>query len=264
MEGKKRLFFGFSVNAPWPMTYPKGRMIEESSRHMTFAFLGNHPFIELEKNLSSFPKPAFLLSPVGMMDQLLFLPKSRPRVVSYHVTWFTNGDKMGDFQKAALNWLETLHFKVDRGPFLPHTTLARSPFDPQTWEEAFEILPVIVTGIHLYESVGNLRYVSLWEIPFLTPFQEIEHTADIAFVIFGKNLTELYLHGAIALSFKFPSFLKFIEKREMTTLNEVIQSLNRMISLSDLEMGCPFKAVSYHGKIKEEKQLFQWEMVIDV
>ena len=263
MQGmeERRLFFGFSVDAPWPTSYPKGRIIEESARHLTLAFLGNRPFDE--KALSDFPKPEFPIGPVGVCDKLLFLPDLKPRVVSNQVHWLTDGEKLGTYQEKVLDWLENLGYTVDRRPFLSHITLARAPFVEKEWEEVFEPLPVMITGIHLYESIGNLRYPSIWDLPLICAFEEFEHTADIAFYVHGQNYRELYLHGALAMSFKFPHFITYLQDSEITDLHAVVRALNQMITKSDQEIGCPFKAVSYHGKLTEEKPL-KWEMIVDV
>lgn len=265
VEDVKRLFFGFSVEAPWPHHYPKGRIIDENFRHVTFAFLGNVPFPTLEKMLPQFPKPKFSLGPVGRCDQLLFLPKFKARVVAGHVSWLLGEAALINLQKGVLDWLEHLGYKVDRRPLLPHITLARAPFEEKQWKEAFEEFPCIVTGIHLYESVGNLTYHSIWELPLQRSFEEIEHTADIAFHIRGKSPYELYVNGAIAMSFKFPQFLQFIDPLPIDDLDQVVKRLNIMIAKCDLEIGCPFKAVSYHSKItKEPDGLTNWEMIVDV
>lgn len=260
-ESEKRLFFGFSVEAPWPHNYPKGRLIEESCRHLTFAFLGNVPFSKLEKVLPNCPQPHFRLGPVGKCDELLFLTK----VVATHVDWLSDGDKLSEYQRAVLDWLEKQGYKVDRRPFLPHITLARQPFNKEEWMEWFEELPCMITGIHLYESIGNLTYKSIWQLPLLPAFEEIEHTADIAFHIRGRNFYELYMHGAIAMSFKFPHFLSFLDTAPISDFNQIVKKLNAMIAQSDQETGCPFKAVSYHSKMSEEQDgLIHWEMIVDV
>lgn len=263
-EERKRLFFGLAVEAPWPLTYPKGRIIEESARHITLAFLGNHSFSKLEKGLPTFPKPSYKIGPVGIGDHLLFLPKYKPRVVAEHVDWITDGTSIESHHQGLLDWLEGLDFPVDRRPFLPHVTMARAPVDENAWEEAFSTpLPLITTGIHLYESIGHLRYLSIWHHPLLPAFEEFEHTADIAFFIHGQTYQELYSHGAVALGFKYPPFLRFLESTPFGDLDAVVKGLNRMISTCDVEIGCPFKAVSYHGKYKKEPHLI-WEMIVDV
>jgi len=256
-EGEKRVFFGFSIEEPWPHLYPKGRILDETSRHLTFAFLGNVPYVNLEKNLDHFPKPSFDVGPVGICDDLLFLKK----VVAQHVKWLLNDESITSFQSAVQKWLSTLGFSLDPRPHLPHVTIARAPFEEEEWRSWFEPLPCMATGIHLYESVGNLTYQSIWEIPLLKPFEEIEHTADIAFHIRGKSLQQLYLHAAIAMSFKFPPFLHYIKTDHVEDLNQVVKGLNQMIAQCDLEIGCPFKAVSYHTHLIDEEN---WEMIIDV
>lgn len=254
-EEEKRLFFGFSVDAPWPHNYPKGRLIDESCRHLTFAFLGN------VKTIPHIPHPTFTLGPVGKCDEILFLSN----VVASHVKWLSNGDRLSNYQRTVLDWLEQHGYRVDRRPFLPHITLARMPFDHNEWKEWFEELPCIVTGIHLYESLGNLTYKSIWELPLLPAFEEIEHTADIAFQIRGKNFDELYLHSAIAISFKFPHFLSYLDPAPISDFNQIVKRLNAMIAQCDQETGCPFKAVSYHSKMsKEPDGLIHWEMIVDV
>ncbi len=260
---KKRLFFGFSLEAPWPMTYPKGRIIDEDARHITLAFLGNHPFAPLHSHLTHCPKPLFPFGPIGICDRVLFLPELKPRVVSYHVNWMTDGEAITQYQTTLLDWLETLDYPVDRRPLLPHVTLARAPFEEREWEHAFEPLPCMITGIHLYESLGSLRYISIWHHRLQPVFEEFEHTADIAFHVRGMNYRQLYLHGALALSFKYPLFFQFTQDHSFENLDQVVQKLNEMISQCDTKIGCPFKAVSYHGVLKEEKPL-NWEMIVDV
>jgi len=260
----KRLFFGFSVQAPWPSFLPKGRIIAEETRHITFAFLGNHPYEALEKALPHLPQTSFLLGPVGLCDRVVFLPIKTPRVVAYHVDWLTDGKKIIEFQSKVLDWLESLHYPTDKRPLLPHVTVARAPFDPKEWEEAFYPLPCILTGVHLYESLGNLTYNTLWHRDFSPVFEEFEHTADIAYRIRGHTPQELYLHAAVAMSFRFPHFLHFLGTGQVTTLDQAVQALNTMISRCDAEIGCPFKAVSYHGNLTEENTLLHWEMIVDV
>jgi RNA 2',3'-cyclic 3'-phosphodiesterase len=110
-----------------------------------------------------------------------------------------------------------------------------------------------------------LEYQSLWEIPLLSPFEEFEHTADIAFLVRGTTPQELHRNAQLALAFKFPKILPFFSKRLQDTLDEIIIALNEMVGKADAECGCPFKAVSFHGQIKaEEENLLHWEMIVDV
>lgn len=262
---EKRLFFGFSIDASWPTNYPDGRIIREEDRHITFAFLGNVSYEILKKELPSFPRPDFRIGPVGKTTHFIFLPKHHSRVVAYDIQWLTGATFIDKYHAQVLKWLNKHQLPEDHRPLLSHATVARAPFHKQAWEDVFEILPMRITGIHLYESMGNLHYSSLWHLSLIPPFEEIEHTADIAFILRAERESDLFIHAAIALSFRYPPLLNFIPSQyPLPTLEDIIRSLNKMISLCDQEIGCPFKAVSYHGLCKKENDLIIWEMIVDV
>lgn len=264
-QEKRRLFFGLAIEAPWEGGYPEGRLIAETGRHITLAFLGNIDFLPLQEKLADLPLPSFVVAPVGKTDQVLFLPESTPRVVAHHVHWLSQNQAILSYHQRLLDWLQAQGLKVDRRPLLSHITLARSPFDQAAWRSSFHPLPLFISRIVLYDSPGHLEYVPLWQKELIPPFVELEHTADIAFSLTGQSLRELYLHAAIALSFVFPPFLAFFQEQACEQQEDIVRWLNQMIAACDREMGCPFKAVSYHGAITQQSnQLFHWEMVVDV
>ncbi len=263
-EDKKRLFFGAKVQAPWPLESPKGRVIDEATRHMTLAFLGQNSFSRIEQLLPSIPKPEFEIGPAGVGRELVFLPPQNSRVAAIAVNWLDDA-RLNIYQKALADWLKDNGYPIDERPFFPHVTIARAPFDKEEWTEQFSPLPVYVQGIHLYESLGNLQYRSLWECPLLSPFEEFEHTADIAYIIRGSNVNELHLNAQIALAFHFPRLIDFFTPGLKDSLDEIIIALNEMVSKADAVYGCPFKAVSFHGEIeKKSPKRLQWEMIVDV
>ncbi|MGE5196350.1 MAG: hypothetical protein ACM3JI_03360 [Anaerolineae bacterium] len=266
LEEKKRVFFGASVEVFWPEKLPKGRLIPEDSRHMTIAFLGQVPWKKLEEELAAIPKLPFHIGPVGFFDKLLFLPEKTPRVVAWHITWLEGHEQMRNLQAALMQWLKHQGYRIDEGPFLSHLSLARAPFDCEEWEESFHQLPLFIKGLHLYESVGHLNYKPLWSHPLIPPFKEVDHVADIAFHIYAENFQQLYLHAQHALVFKYPELLSYISsKREIDSLDTIILNLNKLIAQADQEIGTPFKAVSFHGKIEQESnQTLHWEMIVDV
>ncbi len=266
MENEKRLFFGAEVAAPWQENYPSGRIISEKNRHLTLAFLGHRFPTELLKKMEQFPKPAFKIGPAGKCDQLLFLPKHEPRTVSYHIGWLEEQEALIAFQKTLLNWLYEAGYTVDQRELLSHVTLARAPFDRKEWEKSFIPIPIYIKAIHLYESIGNLHYESRWEYPLIAPFEEFEHTADIAFRIRGQTLDMLYTHAMLALCFSYPAFTPYFTKQtELHSLEDVIAALNQNVAIMDADIGIPFKAVSYHGEIKKDpNNLLEWEMIVDV
>ncbi len=235
------LFFGVEVNSPWPEIWPEGRVIEEPFRHITIDFLGNKR-VEL-------PKIAPMIGTCGFFDQTIF-PNSR--CVSWHVH-FLNQE------------IATLQKQISDKPWLPHLTVCRKPFHRDEWAAFFRPLPCFAKALHLYKSLGFSHYETLWSHAFLPPFEEIEHTADVAFNIFGINLDHLYENAFTALAFKHPPLVLLWKPKHIATLDEVIIALNKVVQAADRTEGCPFKAVSFHGEVKPfQQQFIQWEMIIDV
>ena len=264
-EDAKRLFFGAQVDAPWPEDFPAARIIPEKTRHLTLAFLGKNSLAKLNSLLLCLPRPSFQIGPVGVAKELIFLPREHSRVVALSIDWLDGNEYLNIYQKDLAEWLRSQGYFLDERPFFPHISIGRAPFDKEKWQEHFTPLPFFVKAIHLYESLRNLEYQSLWENSLLSPFQELEHTADIAFLIRGHTIQELHKHAQIALAFKFPSLVQFYTSRLQTSLEEVIISLNDMIAVADTELGCPFKAVSFYGTIKsDEQKILYWEMIVDV
>jgi hypothetical protein len=198
-----------------------------------------------------------------MFDRVLFLPPRAPRVAAWHVQLLEGEERFFLYQKELVRWLKQRGFALREKDFLAHVTIARAPIAKQKWQEAFRSAPLFVKDIQLCKSLGFSKYEVLWKYPILAPFDEIEHTADIAFRIRGKTLAELRLHAQLALGFHCPSLLSYFEKRQVADLQEIVQSLNRTIARCDAEQGCPFKAVSFHGRI-EEGTFLEWEMIVDV
>ncbi len=256
----KRLFFGFELSCPWPEEYPSGRLLANKDRHLTLVFLGDIQAEKLLESLPHLPLPSFQIAPVGLFDKLLTLPPESPRVVSWHVQWLLKKSQILQYRTSLIDYLKSLGYRVDLRPFLSHLTVARAPFDAEKWQEAFAPLPCFVKALHLYETTGNLEYTPLFSLPLLAPFEEFDHTADIAFTIYGDSFQELYLHATLALSFKFPPLLSYLREEQIQDQLGLIKALNQLISLSDIEEGCPFKAVSYHGQFQNHK----WEMIVDV
>lgn len=250
------MFFGAQVLAPWPEQFPKGRIIPEVGRHCTLAFLGE---IDMPTGL---PLPSFRVGAVGKLDALLFLPENEPHVVAWHLHEF--GGKLASYEESLSHWVEARHYPIDRRPFQPHVTIARTPFDKGEWKAAFHELPCMINAIHLYESLPNLNYIPRATHSLIPAFQEIEHTADIAFHIAGETLSELYTHAQVALAFHCPHLLTYFERKPIHSLDDMIIALNALTTRADSEIGCPFKAISFHGDVVEKDGILKWEMIVDV
>ncbi len=261
----QRLFFALQVEAPWQQELPHGRILDASIRHITLAFLGNGKFTPLLEKLGTIPAPPFQIAPAAIADSLIFLPKENPKVAATSVQWLNGFNAVLAWQQQIGKWLSDLGYVLDKRPFLPHITLARSPFDPESWRKTFHPVPFFTPALHLYQSLGNLHYKPLWSYPLIPPFEELDHTADIAFLIRGASLKEIHLNAQIALSFKHPSLVRYFTAELADTLDEIIIDLNRMIAQIDSEEGSRFKAVSFHGEIHQTaEQILTWEMIVDV
>lgn len=266
-EETKRLFFGFEVMAPWPAEFPKGRILDESCRHMTIAFLGQTPHERLTDQLTNLPAPPFKVGQVGHFDRCLFLPENHPRVTAWHMKWLNPESEIEGYYKQLVGWLKSNHFNVDeRDRLLPHLTISRAPFSIKEWKEHFVKLPFMTKDLLLLESLGNLQYRPCWRLPIQAPFEELEHTADIAFRIRGESIHDLHRNALMALTFKFPSLIAyFASLRQVNDLDDLIIQLNEVVGQADMDKGCPFKAVSYHGSVAQaEDQTLTWDMIVDV
>ncbi len=264
---EKRLFFGMEVSSPWPSKYPNGNIIKENNRHLTLSFLGSIDYEIVNSMLEDFPKPPFDISKCGIFDKCVFLPEKHPNVVAWHIEWL-DGIEIEGYAKEIANWIKNNNIKLhnENRKFLSHVTLCRKPDNVEAWEKSFVRLPMITKNINLYESLGNSNYNVLWSYNILKSFEEIEHTADLAFSIRGKNILEIFTNAKIALSFKFPEIINyFSEDVPINSIEDVMVSLNDLISIADQNTGCPFKAVSLHGDLKKDKHdIFSWEMLVDV
>lgn len=265
-EDVKRLFFGIEVHAPWPSHVPKGRLLDENHRHLTLAFLGNIAYPPLREILDQFPKISFKIGEVGYFDSCLTLPPRHPHVIAWHAHWLEENPSIVRIQKILSDWLISHGYSLDERPWMPHVTICRQPFDAHMWMKDFSPLPFYASSIHLYESVGNLNYDPIWSYPVKAPFEEMNHTADMAFVIRGENLKQIYDHAFTALAFKAPELIKFFTPmKSLNHLDDIIIALNHIVSRADSEVGSPMKAISFHGEvIPLQDSLLQWEMIVDV
>jgi len=219
----------------------------------------------LESQLSSLPKPIFRLTPVGTANKLLFIPEENPRLVAWHIAWLTYLGEIQSYHHQLNDWLSAQNYKVDTRPLLSHVSVARLPFEKKEWEIITAPFPVTMKAVHLYESVGNLNYEPLWSHHLLPAYTEIPHTADIAFHIQGTDLFQIYVHAIQALAHKYPPLLPFVTFEKCISLDELIIALNALIARVDAAIGIPFKAVSFHGELKQNPNAFlEWEMIVDV
>ncbi len=265
----KRLFLGVEVHAPWPIKWPQGRLLREEQRHLTLAFFGAISEAPLLQLLSDCPGLPMSLGEVGYFECCLMLPSQEPRVVAWQARFFDQKARLITFQTRLCAWLRAHGYALRERGWLPHVTLCRRPFQIVEWQKSFIRIPLYTGPLHLYESMGELTYRSVWSAPTTLPFEEIDHTADIAFIIRGETLSQLYVHAFVALAFKAPRLLDvWVPKPVLEGLDDLVIALNHMISALDTAGGCSLKAVSFHGDLVTFSSLgsplLQWEMIVDV
>lgn len=260
----KRLFFGFEVDGAWDEAFPSGRVLLQEDRHTTAAFLGSLDLDQVRHVIDSMPLPSWKIGLAAIASRLLILP----RCVAFEFELQESSDLFFSYQKELSSHLVKnglLKEKEQHRAFLPHVTLSRPPFNKQKWKEYFKKIPLSIGSFHLYESLGGSRYQKVWTHSMLSPFEEIAHTADIAFTVRGYDLKSLSLHAFFALATKAPSLLNYgFETNAFATLEDLVAGLNASIALLDIDEGSPLKAVSYHGDISKADGVLEWRMVVDV
>ncbi len=268
-ENSTPFFIAAEVIAPWPEKMPKsGRLISPDSRHLTLAHLRETSFQSIEKVLAKSPIHHLKISPVGQFTDTLFLPNSKqPRLVAWEVQRLEKKKASRQILQDVRDDLENCGIEIDKKAFHPHVTLAQGDIDVDEWKDHFTKIPLILKKIHLYRSEGNGRYQSLWNLPLELPFQEMPHTADMAFLLRGKTPEEIHLHAQVAIAFAFPQFFPYLDQENSSHhLDDIVIHLNELVSRVDCAMGSPLKAVSFHGEIAKKaiNDIYEWEMIIDV
>jgi RNA 2',3'-cyclic 3'-phosphodiesterase len=263
---KKRLFLGMEVIAPWPQSFPDGRILLETDRHLTLLFLGENDPATIIHLLHDFPDPGFRLGLAALFDRPVFLPHREPKTAGWHIRFLEQKEFFLDFRKKVKGWFleKGLDIHEPTENFLAHVTIARPPFVIQDWKKAFQPLPLFLKNIQLYESLGSSHYKICWSHEILAPFEAIEHTADVAFLIRGTSFEQLFIHAALALAFQFPPLTRYGEEVKPQGLDELIYQLNLIVARADAAEGCPFKAVSYHSVMSDRENMLEWEMIVDV
>jgi hypothetical protein len=229
---------------------------------MTLVFLGSSSHSQLLAK--KIPLPGFHIGPASYSTKWIFLPSEKEaRVVAAETASI---GPLLDYQKTLAVWIKTQGYSSQGSrPFFPHITLAREPLDVEAWKTIPCQIPFYIRSIALMESLGHSRYQHLWRHSFIPPFAEIEHTADIAFLIRGSDFNDLFFHARLALAFKFPPLVAYFSKEnDFPSLDTVVAALNDLVARADLDIGVPFKAVSYHDEMAYHSNHIEWKMIVDV
>lgn len=266
-KNNKRVFFGFEIQALWLDLPKEKKIISENNRHITLLFLGENDINQINNFLKDLPKSDFEIGLVGYFNKCLFLPPKDPRLVAYQADFFEKNYLIERFQKDLFDFFKNRNFPLKQNNnFLPHVTICRNNFNLQSWKNSFKYLPLYIKSFNFYESLGNSEYNTLWKRDYINPFEEIPHTADIAFNIKGKTFSDLLYNSFIALSFKSIDFLLYYkELKPVESIDDVIINLNEIVTKAEIDgIFVPFKAISFHSKIEKTNDILNWEMIVDV
>jgi len=263
----KRLFLGFEIFTHWPELPKEKKMIDEENRHITLLFLGDNSISSIKSYMDNLPQLDLKVGAVGFFEKCLFWPIKHPRLVAYGIDFFENNNLMEKFQKDLVEFFKSKNHQIrEKNNFLPHVTICRDHFDVTKWQRNFRPFPLYIKSFNLYESLGHSEYKTLWKKDYIRPFDEIPHTADIAFTIKGESYNELLYNSFIALSFKsFDFFDYYSELRSIKNVDDIIIKLNDIITKAEIKgLSMPFKAVSFNSHIEKKDDIFSWEMIVDV
>ncbi len=253
----KRLFFGFEVYAPWPEDLPDARTLKAKHRHLTIAFLGDTSYKQIRSLIPKMPKPPFRVGPAAVSDACLCLPRRDPRVVTWHVNPFGE-DTIADYQKEVVAFLEEKGYPIDKREFLKHITLGRSPFKEKEWKKNFRPLPLYLKNLHLYESFKDLRYEPIWTHDLLPPFKEVK---EGVFHLHGESFQQIFLNAQIALAFKCPSLLPFLDPHyQVRNLHDGGIRLRAILNKAHGKGVIGVPDIIFPDEGKQEGGLLTWEL----
>lgn len=256
---EKRLFFGFETHSPWPETLPDSRTLKANDRHLTVLFLGNVSYKKIRSLILKMPKPSFRVGPVGIFDACLCLPKRHPHVVTWHIDPFGE-DPIADYHDTLISFFRAEGYEVDEREFLKHVTLGRAPFALKKWKKSFYPLPLYFHHFHLYESLQGLHYEPIWTHDIYPPFKEVKK--DL-FLLYGESFQQIFLNAQIALAFKCPELLPFLDPQyKVRNLHDGGIRIRSILQRADREVGIPIKDAKFPDSGTQEKGVLNWELEV--
>lgn len=257
---EKRLLFGFEAHAPWPKTLPDTKTLKAKNRHLTLLFFGNTSYKKIHEHIRYMPKPFFRVGPVAISDSGLTLPNRSPDVMTWHVDPF-GFDPIEEYQKMILDYFLEKGYALDEKKFIKHITLGKSAALKKGAKTSFTPLPLYFTNLHLYESLHGDRYEPIWTYDLLPPFEEKE---EGRFALYGENFQQVFLNAQIALAFKFPALVPFLDASyEVRNLHDGGIRLTTLVNQAYREANIPIERALFPDSGKEEKGLLTWELRVE-
>ncbi|QVL57301.1 MAG: hypothetical protein KFB93_07945 [Simkaniaceae bacterium] len=255
---EKRLLFGFEVHAPWPEALPDIKTLKAKNRHLTLLFFGDTSYKKIHEHIRYMTKPSFRVGPVAISDSCLCLPNRSPDIITWHVESFGD-DPIDEYQRVIHDYFLEKGYDLERKKFIKHITLGKSIALKKQIKKAFSPLPLYFTNLHLYESLHGDRYEPIWTYDLLPPFEEKE---EGHFILYGESFQQVFLNAQIALAFKFPALVPFLDPNyKVRNLHDGGIRLTTIINQAFREAKVPIEKATFPDSGQEEKGLLTWDLI---
>ncbi len=255
---EKRLFFGFEVHAPWPDSLPEAKTLKAKHRYMTLLYLGDTSYKKIRGLIPKMPNPSFQVGPLGISDASLCLPKRHPDVITWHVEPF-GSDPVAHYQDEVTDFFIKNGYEIEEKKQIKHITLGRSATLKKVAKKTFRPLPLYFSNFHLYESLKGGHYDPIWTLDLLPPFEEVDKGY---FTLYGESFQQIFLNAQIALAFKFPDLVPFLDPfYKVRNLHDGGIRLTTIINTAYREAKVPIESAFFPDDGKKEKRILTWDLI---
>ncbi|MCB1082563.1 MAG: hypothetical protein KDK63_05405 [Chlamydiia bacterium] len=253
----KRLLFGFEVHAPWPKTLPDDSTLKAKHRHLTLLYFGDVSYSQLHQEIRYMPKPLFRVGPVAIADSSLALPDRAKEIITWHVEPFGD-DPIDEYQQEIDTYFAEKGYTFNNKKYVKHITLGKSAALQKEMKKNFRPTPLIFSNLHLYESLKGDRYEPIWTYDLLPPFEEKEGGQ---FVLYGESFQQVFLNAQIALAFKFPELVPFLDPTyQVRNLHDGGIRLTTLINQAYRAIKIPIEKATFPDSGKQSNGLLTWDL----
>lgn len=259
-QDHKRLLFGFETHAPWPEGLPEVKTLKAKHRHLTLLYFGDVSYKKLHDEIRYMPKPPFRVGPVAISDSCLCLPKRSPDIVTWHVDPFGE-DPINDYQQTLVEYFAEHDYDFEKKKYIKHITIGKSVPLKKEMKKHFKPLPLYCSNLHLYESLKGDQYEPIWTYDLLPPFEEQEGGQ---FLLYGESFQQVFLNAQIALAFKFPELVPFLDASyQVRNLHDGGIRLTTLLETAYRAIKIPIEKVTFPDNGKQEKGLLSWPLHVE-
>ena len=256
---EKRLLFGFEVHAPWPESLPDMKTLKAKNYHLTLLFFGNTSYKKIHEHIRYMPKPTFRVGPVAFSDSPLRLPNRSSDVITWHVEPFGE-DVIDEYQRVIYDYFLEKGYDLERKKFIKHITLGKSAVLKKEAKKSFRSLPLYFKNLHFYESYQGDQYEPIWTYDLLPPFEEKKNGH---FVLYGESFQQTFLNAQIALAFKCPALVPFLDSSyKVRNLHDGGIRLTTIINQAFRKAEVPIERVIFPDSGQEENGLLTWDLFV--